>query len=1727
MTSPGMDNIERLLTRLGFKPKRERSHVLWHHSKDRQSLSIAVTERNGELKLQALEMSWNLETILKNIQLELASLWGRSIKISHSVTEHQQVHISVEIPEKPSPAKKTLPRSNPPTVIAWSFRLTSEDDQLKLFFENFLVLGLTAQAEWPADLIQSISKAIFGKSYRYAICRSLHEFECPLTYACLNLIDSKITPEDLVALGELMQAQTPTFMRGNWNESATTWAYQFKLDTEASQEDFDFALNPLAQGIEILEARAAGESIRTIDYAIVNRKHDIPAIKGKTTIAFKRKLIRFLQTNERLLTVDEIESCINETTYSSSRGLAAAALMRIYYEDKQFEKALNALKIWTEVARQAHGDLESITTFDVALPEFAGMCLATISPEQSIKAFERALINNDEPRIFARMAEILKKHGAPEDELNLLDRWRRVEKRLDQIELIITRQVELQLSNNDSANAAKNLEILVVKYSEHIAQWLPFVDELADVGQPQKALAILERIERYLSQKKDASAKDKISVNASIARIWDYHLDRVDLAMPRYAMILELSEGVDHELVSAAENALERTGDHGGSLSHKIKRWQILPDESREEFQDLALQILQQARELGDIETEFTVTIDLLNMKHDVIGLTERVDLWMAHNLPWRRLINACKTLYSHSNVPFALARKLSNIARSKLDDHELAVQLLLQPHHGNDINDTEFNYLLDYLSNEHRNTEVEAIVIERLASVNADARVIALKYLVKHTVVHDNDSIQMALFEDWLDRRDPTLLVERWASLLEDNSLHPLAESLLRLIEENLAATPAISSLVSELIDDTLTYPPEAVDHFLLSLIRIDVEISENATPNVQKAANLAALSTNPQAAKPYLMMLLDRGIPIDLPDAMVHRALAGESELLVKFNMQRIAADQTTDKAAYARNAAELIKRSEIVDAYTVPVIEQLIKSEIVEPDDISLMRTFAKVLRRPKILVDSLLICAKRSDDPQTTRTYELEAANVAQSELRDYAFAYDILNRHVDTSQPSLEVLVLAKIALLAGNPERSSQIILEILRNPDCVQYPDLVLESCRLLVDNKADRVLVAGVLQTLISWSEVQEIPGLQNRMSDFAIFEGFATPQDVSSALMAALSRGDIHQSAAYMIKIFERAEAESESLIDIVSSTRAIVIQLGFENYWWQLIGEMLHGEFNIRVSSKIRMELLCQYGLWLYEQDGRQREALTSLLLLTRENPKDERIWMPVYIILEELQEFALQVEHLENIIPRIEKDQSVLSNYPIHLETLKASLKRAKERINGRPRSKLSFQKTNPTGAAFHKPPSDPTPSPAIVAGFSEVGGAAANLNQPLPEPEQVPYENPFAAIVVQPSAPSEEETPFVQNAVVSESVVAPHDDAPSHEFVEPFDVNSKNIRFSNEEESFRPPVNLDWRSLANNLEAPRDAAALLVHTAFASEAEKHLAIQVAALLCGDMPSLDIWHWRVWRESSEFDYPLSGKDRLPKLQDLTQLNSPVHRFLNVFSPVLARNYRERFTIADHIRSQDPSARIIMKELKLSDPVLQRTGLRHHGKRIEQARLTFFDTPDAQDEVFLDPTNRGIHFSADVCGAKPPGYLMHRTMALIWAMQLQYHVILRTDARREIEPLYQMFLKYGRSTPLERIRLAFSNDTGKIQKLTQGLNREKLTALSQQAGLISVQNIQDLQADMSKHIYRILLAESLDLIGIFEALTGEIVTTLSRQDILERIRKSPILVDLFSFATKLFL
>jgi tetratricopeptide (TPR) repeat protein len=332
---------------------------------------------------------------------------------------------------------------------------------------------------------------------------------------------------------------------------------------------------------------------------------------------------------------------------------------------------------------------------------------------------------------------------------------------------------------------------------------------------------------------------------------------------------------------------------------------------------------------------------------------------------------------------------------------------------------------------------------------------------------------------------------------------------------------------------------------------------------------------------------------------------------------------------------------------------------------------------------------------------------------------------------------------------------------------------------------------------------------------------------------------------------------------------------------------------------------------------------------------------------------------------------------------------------------------------------------------------------------------------------------------------------------------------------------------IDWRAAVTHCDFNADLTQKLMSQAFASEIEKHVAIQSVALIAGNCSQLNNWHWRVWRKASEYGYSLSGGERYPSGHSPEILQSSLYRFVLTLAPLFVKLYKKRFTLEE----QAAKLKISIEQLhKLKQPmpwnagILKDVGFGLYSERIAKHRYSAYNLPGLNQKVLYEGSTRSIIFDATYYQSQPPSHLFHRILGLLWSVRLRYFVALELDPINEILPaLAEIHQIYG-TTGITKIKSILGSNS-QMKKILVKLDSNKIRSLYQKVGLPTEDKVLALHSAMRDHLYRLALAETLDLVGIFETITNRDLTKPSATKHSEIFELAPGLANLIKFITKL--
>lgn len=333
----------------------------------------------------------------------------------------------------------------------------------------------------------------------------------------------------------------------------------------------------------------------------------------------------------------------------------------------------------------------------------------------------------------------------------------------------------------------------------------------------------------------------------------------------------------------------------------------------------------------------------------------------------------------------------------------------------------------------------------------------------------------------------------------------------------------------------------------------------------------------------------------------------------------------------------------------------------------------------------------------------------------------------------------------------------------------------------------------------------------------------------------------------------------------------------------------------------------------------------------------------------------------------------------------------------------------------------------------------------------------------------------------------------------------------------------------DWRAAVLKGDFNSDLTGRLLKQAFASEIEKHLAIQCVALVAGNCDSLVNWHWQVWRNAGEYGYPLSGKERFPSGMSPPILHSTLHKLVLTAAPALVRVFQSRYTlehVAKKLKISPAAAKKLRRPMAWNEGILRDAGFHLYAAQIKSRGYLMYNLPGLGREIFYEGSTRSLHVDEAHYRKAPPSHLFHRVARILWSIRIHYFVPLALHPTREFMPFLNELGKMFSSASFSRLAVKLGARKGSdLAKRLEGLDLSQLRVLHEKLGRASEEQVAQLWDAMQLHLYRLLVAETLDVIGIFEAILDQNLLRKNAMKHSELYRLSPFAKPMMEFVTKL--
>ncbi|MCX6116482.1 MAG: hypothetical protein NT027_02990, partial [Proteobacteria bacterium] len=752
-----------------------------------------------------------------------------------------------------------------------------------------------------------------------------------------------------------------------------------------------------------------------------------------------------------------------------------------------------------------------------------------------------------------------------------------------------------------------------------------------------------------------------------------------------------------------------------------------------------------------------------------------------------------------------------------------------------------------------------------------------------------------------------------------------------------------------------------------------------------------------------------------------------------------------------------------------------------------------------------IESLTMLALDTLQKQDAKKYFLHAADIAKIQLNDPILSYEKLKLGLKDSDDPVELLRLARSAFDAGNLNHANHIASTFLRDPRCLETTDLSIEFCTILNQSDETKSLATNIIQTLISWSETSGLTEYTAKLITFAVKNSLASKALLQREIVRQASINNLDTATFYLVKWLQKIDSQRDSLPQLVDVLRDDFSSIGHLEFWCKLLEETSKEHNLIKLSGVARQEILIRYSQWLQESERDRQKTLSVFFDIYRENPNEVRIWVPLYLLLEEINDDRRLIPLLDRIIPRVESKPEIIDKYPINVETMKASLRRARTRAVLK-KDDFQLQEPEVLKEELSKPGIVQTRDDKVKVIQQEIMDHIPLINfqfsNSIPEDSQ----SGAQSFLKDEEAPPQSEDPSKSMNLSSSFTKS-----------EASTINGSSIESLtavNWREFIRPglselPVNLSKMKTSD----------------FKSEEERHIFLQAIFLCTGNAHLLKKMIWRPWRNPLDFGYSIVDKRRQTHDTDNVMFKTERGRNLSVLSTPLSRQMRNRVLIDFYLKSKNPLAKLKMNTVSHGHEIIQRTALRFFVEKLGNEKYFFVDTPEIGDKIFVDPIAKSIHFSIESIAKFQPSYFFHQVAIQTSILKSEHFYLLNAKIPQEFLPLLQYVRGYRPPSKIDKIRDTLKPDQNKIEYLFDGLDIKKIQTLIQNIGHLDQSDLEIFQFEILRYHLRKQLASTLDLVGIIESMTGLDLEKSGHEDIKRVIKKNPQIIDLIKYCTKL--
>jgi hypothetical protein len=331
----------------------------------------------------------------------------------------------------------------------------------------------------------------------------------------------------------------------------------------------------------------------------------------------------------------------------------------------------------------------------------------------------------------------------------------------------------------------------------------------------------------------------------------------------------------------------------------------------------------------------------------------------------------------------------------------------------------------------------------------------------------------------------------------------------------------------------------------------------------------------------------------------------------------------------------------------------------------------------------------------------------------------------------------------------------------------------------------------------------------------------------------------------------------------------------------------------------------------------------------------------------------------------------------------------------------------------------------------------------------------------------------------------------------------------------------------EWRFVAAQGRARDGLCAWLLANPLPDRTEQHIAVQTAAVFEENIQLLENWPYKVWRQPTDYFYDLKWTDRMGREMFHPGIKSPLARLLKTLHPIIVQQFASHMNIkgiAERLKVRSDEILKARRTLEWKDEVIQRSGLRYYLKFLVENSYHLFHVTKLEDRFQFDFEKREIYIDRDYYLGVPPTHLFHRLAFLIRAVSVDYYPYLHLSPSNDLFPFLMNCRRSLEQNRVDSFKRMLGMEKDALKLMLSQADRDYLEQLFVEVGSLSPDKITKIVGVYLDQIYRLNMAESLDLVGVIESISNTNLLT-DRISPLALVNQSPSIRTLIAFTADL--